>query len=417
LAHTHAARRRLRSALFDELIHGTAIHFPQITTMSLRTQESPLIASRANTRYGRVASTVLLLSVLGTAASLAAWKHASNEDRQAAAAKQPELAETVTVVTARERNHRRTITSIGTVLALRSVTLRNELAGTVREVSLTPGEIVEAGSLLVALDVSVEDAELKALEAQAALAKANLERTQRLVRDRAAPTVDVERALAEHDVAFAQIERAKAVIQRKTIRAPFRARVGLADIHPGQFLEVGTVLTTLQGVDDGVHVDFTVAQQVGAELRAGDSVEILTRSDGTPISARVVAVDARVDPATRNASVRARINDVVNSPAPGASVRVRVSTGPSQSAVVIPANALRRGPAGDRVFVVANDPDGRPRAHARVVQSGAISGDEVLVLSGLAAGERVAAAGSFKLRESALVTIANPPVTTVANLR
>jgi membrane fusion protein (multidrug efflux system) len=359
---------------------------------------------------------VLLLSVLGTGAALAAWKHAANEDRQAAAAQQPEPAETVTVVTATERNHRRSTTSIGTVLALRSITLRNELAGTVRDVRLTPGGIVEAESLLVALDVSVEEAELKALEAQAALAKTNLERMQRLVRNRAAPTADVERAVAEHDVAFAQIERARAVIQRKTIRAPFRARVGLADVHPGQFLEAGTILTTLQGVDDGAHVDFTVAQQVAAELRAGDTVEILARSDAASTRARVVAVDARIDPATRNASVRARIDDGANSPSPGASVRVRVPAGPAQDAIVIPASALRRGPAGDHVFVIANGPDGRPRAHTRVVKSGPMAGDEVLILAGLAAGERVAVSGSFKLRESALVAIANPPVAALANL-
>ena len=124
-----------------------------------------------------------------------------------------------------------------------------------------------------------------------------------------------------------------------------------------------------------------------------------------------------MDPATRNASVRARIDDLAAAPSPGASVRVRVPTGQAHAAVAIPASALRRGPAGDQVFVIANDANGRPRAHARVVRSGAMAGDEVLILSGLAPGERVAASGSFKLRESALVAILNPSLAAVASAR
>ena len=112
---------------------------------------------------------------------------------------------------------------------------------------LTPGQIVDAGTVLVALDVSVEEAELKAQEAQAALAETMLGRMQRLSQNRVASETDVDRARAERDVALAQIARTRAVIARKTIRAPFRARVGMADVHPGQYLNEGTQLTTLAG--------------------------------------------------------------------------------------------------------------------------------------------------------------------------
>jgi membrane fusion protein (multidrug efflux system) len=314
--------------------------------------------------------------------------------------------EMVRVAVAKERTHRETATSIGTVLALRSVDLRNEVAGTVRHVSLSPGQIVEAGTVLVALDVSVEQAELKALEAQAALAETVLGRAQRLMDERATTQTALDRARAERDVALAQIARTRAIIARKTIRAPFRARVGIADVHPGQYLNEGTVLTTLQGVGADAHVDFAVAQRVAAELRKGDRVSIVARPGATPIEARIVAVDARVDPTTRNAIVRARIAGTADAPAPGASVRVIVPAGPATSAVVVPVSALRKGPGGDHVFVVAPDDAGNTRVHVRPVESGPVIADEVLILSGLTAGEQVAASGSFKLRESALVAIA-----------
>jgi membrane fusion protein, multidrug efflux system len=155
-----------------------------------------------------------------------------------------------------------------------------------------------------------------------------------------------------------------------------------------------------------VHVDFTVAQRVAATLRQGDRVDVFASSDSSSVAARIIALDARVDPTTRNASVRARIDDAALAPAPGASVRVRVPVGPSQTAVAVPVSALRKGPDGDHVFVIAPDQDGNPRAQMRRVVSGAMLGDEVLILSGLSPGEQVAASGSFKLRETVLVAIA-----------
>lgn len=353
-----------------------------------------------------IRSALLLVAVVGTGAAFAAWKHASLEEGDAASANQPEPMESVMVAVAQEREHSRTTTSIGTVVALRSITLRNEVPGTVSRATLTPGQVVEPGTVLVALDVSVEEAELRALEAQARLAETLLARMQHMSERGAASEMELDNARAEHDVALAQMARTKAIIARKTIRAPFRARVGIADVHPGQYLNEGTQLTTLQGVDEAAYVDFTVAQQVAATLREGASVDIFASSDSPPTAAAIVAVDARVDPQTRNAVVRARIRDAVNAPAPGASVRVEVPVGSPRRAVGIPASALRKGPGGDHVFVLVQGEDGRTRAHVRQVQVDAMTGDEVVIHKGLAAGERVAASGSFKLREAVLVTIA-----------
>jgi len=357
-------------------------------------------------RRGWIGSFLLLAMVVAVGAGLAGWKYSSIQETYAASANQPEPMETVTVAVAQEREHRQTTTSIGTVLALRSITLRNELPGTVRHVRLIPGEIVEAGFVLVVLDVSVEEAELKAQEAQAALAKAVLYRRRNLREDLATAEEEVDRARADLDVALAQIARTKAVIARKTIRAPFRSRVGIADVHPGQYLNEGTQLTTLQGVDDAAHVDFTVAQAVAAGLRVGDTVTVSAGNDTAPIAARVVAVDARIDPTTRNAMVRTKIERGPHAPAPGASVRVQVPVGPSRTAVAVPVSALRKGPSGDQVFVITPDKDGKSRAYVRQVESGAMIGDVVVLHAGLSAGEQVAASGSFKLRDAALVVIA-----------
>ncbi len=354
-----------------------------------------------------IGSTWLLATVVAVAVALTTWKSASLRAADAAAASQPEPMELVIAAIAREVEHRPTTTSIGTVLALRSITLRNELAGTVRQVRLTPGQIVEPGEVLVRLDASVEQAEVAAQEAQAGLARTTLERLQRLREHQATSQEEVDQAQAARAVALAQIARTKAIIEKKVIRAPFRARVGLADVHPGQYLNEGTQLTTLQSVDDAVHVDFTVAQRVAAALRVDDRVEVFVAADSDPTPARIVALDARIDSTTRNAMVRARIEHVARTPAPGASVRVRTPVGPPGKAVAVPVSALRKGPQGDHVFVLAADQKGKTRAQVRAVRSGTVLGDEVLIHSGLEAGEQVATSGSFKLREGVLVAVAD----------
>src|SRR5436853_6824972 len=357
---------------------------------------SRILASRDWIRSVAVVGTVLVTGV-----ALAAWKSAAARAASAAAARQPEPIESVNIAVAKEREYRPTTTSVGTVLALESITLRNELAGTIRKVALEPGQVVETGAVLVALDVSVEQAELDAETAQADLAATTLARLERLLQAQAVSQEEVDQARAARDVALAQIERTRAVIAKKTIRAPFRARVGLADVHPGQYLNEGTELTTLQGVDAAANVDFTVAQAVAAELHAGEPVAVYAADDPRPITARIVAVDARVDPATRNALVRARIQS--QAPAPGASVRVEVPTGPSTTVVAIPVSALRKGPAGDHVFLIAADSAGHTRAHVQPVQSGPVLDDDVVILSGLTPGQQAATSGSFKLRESVRV--------------
>ena len=356
-------------------------------------------------------SSILIVALVLTAGALAAWKVLAIVDSTGAAAHQPEPMETVVVAAARQRPYTPSTTAIGTVVALRSVTLRNELPGTVRRVNLAPGRIVEAGTVLVALDVSVESAELRAQEAQATLAKTLFERARQLNERRAVSDTELDEALAQRDVALAQAARTRAIIERKMIRAPFRARIGISDLHPGQYLNEGTEVTTLQGVDDEAYVDFSVAQQVAAQLQGGADVDIFATGAGSGIAGTVVATDALVDRDTRNATVRARV-DAASAPAPGSAVRVHVPNGAPRVAVVVPVSALRKGPAGDHVFVVAKDRQGESRAYVRPVEAGAVLGDEVLIEAGIKPGEQVAASGSFKLRDAALVAVASetPPL-------
>lgn len=353
-----------------------------------------------------VGTFVLFGGLAAAGVALASWKASEMQAAEAAAASQPEPQAAITAAIAEQREYRRTTTAIGTVIALQSITLHNELPGTVALTRLEPGRLVEPGEVLVALDVAVEEAELQAQRAEVALAETMLARMQRANGQGAAAAADVDRARAERDIAKARVTRTEAIIARKTIKAPFRARIGMADLHVGQYLDGGAFLTTLQGVGEAVHVDFMVTQATAAGLTPGDIVRVFASGEGSARDARIVAIDARVDAATRNATVRARLEGA--GPRPGASVRVVVPNGPAEHVVVVPVSALRRGPEGDHVYVLSEDEGGVLRAHFRPVEGGPMLGDEVVLRGGLEAGVRVAASGSFKLHEAMRVVLMEP---------
>jgi membrane fusion protein, multidrug efflux system len=368
---------------------------------------SILFGSSTLSRTDR-ARIILIASAVGVAGGFGFWKHQSLNEAKVAARTRPGVVETVAVALAQECEYQRTTTAIGTILATRSISVRNALAGTVKSASLEPGAIVEAGTVLVALDTSVERAELAALQAQAVLAARQYERTQRMYAQHAVSERDLDNAVAERDVVAAQIDRTNAIIGHKTLRAPFRARVGLSDVHEGQYLPEGTLVTTLQGVARTVFVDFPVAQDAAVNLARGAKIKVRAPESEVPTEATIVAVDSRLDPMSRNVMVRAEISDNTRLARPGASVTVEVPYRAPRNGIYVPASAIRMDPSGDHVFVITSSEDGQPRAHVRRVQVAGAVGDEVFISKGLASGETVAAAGSFKLRESALVSITNP---------
>lgn len=221
---------------------------------------------------------------------------------------------------------------------------------------------------------------------------------ERALEQQGASAADVDRARAERDMANANVARLQAQLEQKRLRAPFRARVGLVDLHIGQYLEPGTQIASLQGIDDAVHIDFAVTQEVARRLAVDTTIEVVVTPEGAPVPAKIVALDARVDVNTRNTWIRAELRGVDPLPQPGASVRVRVPVAAERQVAVVPVSALRRGPDGSSVWVLQDDGKGNLRAQPRSVASGTVLGDEVVVESGLQAGEKVAADGSFKIK-------------------
>jgi membrane fusion protein (multidrug efflux system) len=346
---------------------------------------------------------VVVLAVATTAGGLGYYKYVEISTAIAAAEASPEPSEAVEAVRVRRGEWTASTRAVGTVVALRQVEIRNELAGTVVEMGFASGDIVEAGQVLVRLDTSEEDASLAAAQADARLAQVVFDRRDRLRSSPAISELDLDRAREELAAATARVASLEAVIAKKTLVAPFRARVGLTDLQPGAYLDEGTRIAMLQGVDPDAYVDFALPQDMAAAIRPGVSVELRGAQipDGS-VAAEIVAEDASVDATNRAVRFRAIARDLGEKLRPGAFVDVVAVTAPARPALLVPLTAVRRAPYGQHVFVLVNE-NGQLRARQRVVQTGAVQGTDIVVTDGLAEGELIAGAGSFKLREGLLV--------------
>jgi len=358
----------------------------------------------------RRALAVILLAIVAVVAALAGFKYWRVSSMIAKAAAFGEPAESVQVAAARPITWQQEASAAGTVVAQEYVTLSNELSGAVAEVYFRSGQVVAAGQPLLALDTRTERAELRSAEADIGLAKLTVERTEKLVQQKAGTQAEVDRARAQLAQAEARRDVIATAIARKTLRAPFRGRIGLRDVHPGQYLAEGTELTTLESVDDTVYVDFRLAQETAARLAPGAEVRISGGGLEAPIAATVRAVDARADEASRTVRVRAEapVADRGGTPLkPGMFVEVTVGAAAARSVLAVPMAAVRRAAYGDHVYVIGAPAEGEkgPRAEQRFVRTGPVVGGDIVVLDGLAAGERVATEGSFKLRQGSLVQV------------
>jgi len=319
----------------------------------------------------------------------------------------PELHETVEPARAEPMVWTPTTTAAGTVVSVRRADLRTEAAGTIRQVGFAPGETVTAGQILLRLDTEVEEAELRAARAQAELARSSLVRARQLVNSRAGTEANLDRARADLEAAEAQIALIQARIAKRVVRAPFAGRTGLHSWSAGQYVEEGTVVTPLEGVDDAVHVDFALPQDAASILSVGSAVDLVAPDGRLLAPARIIAMDAGVSRTGRTLSFRAATPAAGFTLKPGAYVDVRAAAGPPVVAVSVPLPSVRRAPYGDHVFKLV-EAEGQTRASQVMIQSGPVVDNRVLVLSGLTAGDRIAGIGAFKLRDGMLVKTSIP---------
>lgn len=300
--------------------------------------------------------------------------------------------------------------AVGTIESVQGVTLANEVAGKVEKIAFESGSMVAAGDVLVILDKASEEAQLRSAMAAAELANLNLSRTRELRKTSVISQSELDTAESQQKNTAARVEELQWMLQKRTIKAPFSGRVGIRQIQEGQFLQAGAPIVSLQSLDP-VYVNFSLPQQRLSDLSVGMKVQATTDAlAGRVFEGRLTAIDAEVDPLTRNIRLQATMANQDGGLRPGMFAAVSAIAPVEKKHIIIPGTAVIFAAYGNSVFVVKEeaDKDGKPHlvCDQKFVRLGTRKGDFAAVEEGLQAGEKVVSAGGFKLHKGASVVIA-----------
>ena len=311
--------------------------------------------------------------------------------------------ESVASFVAREEKWQSTLSAIGSVTAAQGVNVTTEVPGLVREILFEAGGVVAQGDLLVRLDTSSEEAQLRAVEAQLELARLNLERERKLRTENMVSQSDLDAAEATMKQTQANADNIRTVIGKKTIRAPFAGRLGIRLINLGQYLDTGKPIASLQSLSP-VFADFSLPQQELAKLKTGMRVRLST--DAFPdhrFEGSLSVINPDLDQATRSVGLQATFDNPEQLLHPGMFARVEVLLPEEKEVLVIPTTSVLSAPYGDSVYVIetnAAPPNGSAGLAVRqqFIRTGPARGDYLSVEAGLKPGTRIASSGVFKLR-------------------
>ena len=353
-----------------------------------------------------------VLIVVPVATALVIIKLSQFKAMAAAGANMVMPPERVNVAEVTEKDWRPRISAVGTVTAVRGAIVSAEAEGIVRKIDFEAGADVQAGDELVALNVDVEQAQLREAEATAEAAQVYLGRVKEAAKTGSVAASELDTAEASVKQATARVDNIRAVIAKKTIRAPFAGKLGIKNISVGQYLPTGAPVVSLQALDP-VFVEFSLPQQRIGDISKG--LEIAVSSDsypGEPFNGTITAVNPDIDPTTRNVRVQATLSNRDARLRPGMFVSVEVILARTEHMLFIPSTAVLNAPFGDSVFVVQEKP-GAPGAQPslvveqRFIRLGTRQGDYVAATDGVKAGERIVSTGAFKLRPGMPVVIDN----------
>lgn len=343
----------------------------------------------------------LLALVFG---SVFGWKYWQNT--QQAAGSGPPPAAVVSTRTVASEQWQPTLRAVGSITPTRGVVVAAEVPGVIREIHFDSGNRVQAGDLLIELDVAVDLAELEALKADRKLAEITRDRIRKVLSDNLASRSDFDEAQAELDRAEAQIAAKQAMIRKKAIRAPFDGELGIRQVNPGGFLAAGDPVVELVDLDP-IYAEYSLPERYLAQIEDGQRVTLRVQAEPeTVFEGVIVAISPSIQPASRSVRIRALLDNPDRLLRPGMFAEVETHLPAKNDVLTLPERAVTYNPYGESVFVV-EDSDGSKTVTLTQIETGGVRDGRVEVLSGLEEGTEVVSDGHNKLRNGQKITIDN----------
>lgn len=318
----------------------------------------------------------------------------------------------ISASTVLEQDWEITLHSVGSLEAAQGVTVTADMPGRVTEILFTAGANVKKGDTLLRQDISTEEAQLRAAEASASLAKLNLDRVRSLLEKNVSSKAEFDAADARYKEAVAQADNIRSVIAKKTVRAPFDGRLGIRMIDIGSDLGTGNAIVSLQAVDP-IYVNFSLPQRELAKLSSGLDVRLKTDAvPNTVFKGVVTTINPEVDVSTRSVQVQATLANNEGLLLPGMYANVEVILPEVEKVLAVPNTSISFATYGDSVFKIVESTDEKSGTSQQIaeqtfVRLGKTRGDFISILAGVEAGDLIVNTGVFKLLNGAPVSINN----------
>lgn len=287
----------------------------------------------------------------------------------------------------------------GTILANEEVDLVPEVPGKVSNIYLTEGGTAQKGELLVKINDSDMQAQLKKLKAQESLLQDKEGRLKKLYEISGISREEYETSLNSLLSIRADIDFTMAQIAKTEIRAPFSGIIGLKSVSEGSFVSSSSRIASLRQVDP-VKIDFSVPEKYGALIRNGNMIRFTVEGWPDKFEGKIIAVEPQVDTGTRTIKARALCKNNQNKLLPGAFAKIEMVLNETEESILIPTQAVIPILKGYKVFVAR---DGI--ANEVKVLAGLRTQDRLQILEGLHAGDSVITGGTMKLKQGTLLNI------------
>jgi len=355
---------------------------------------------------------ILLLTVAVVIGGIFGWQHFIGNMTKKYMGAMATAPQTVSSTIAAVSSWQSRSQALGTLRAVRGADLAAQASGVVDKIHIESGAEVAAGTVLLTLKPNDDPAKLAQLQAQAELASITLKRDQEQLDAQAISQSTVDTDASNLKSARAQVVAQQALIEEKVVRAPFAGSLGIRLVDEGQYLAAGTTVVTLQALDP-IYIDFYAPQQALARLKVKQAVSATVDAyPGVAFTGNIASINSKVDTASRNVQVRASFANADRRLVPGMYANVDIDDGDPSTLVTLPQSAITYNPYGNTVYLVqksGTDDKGNPKLTVlqRFVKLGETRGDQVAVLSGVAAGDEVVTAGQMKLRNGSSVVVNN----------
>lgn len=296
-------------------------------------------------------------------------------------------------------NLQENVFAVGTLLANEEAELRPEMQGRVSSINFNEGSLVSKGALLIKLNDADYRAQLAKLESNLKLYRENADRKQRLLQLSGISQQEYDESRTQVAAVEADIAFTKAQIDKTEIRAPFSGVVGLRDISPGEMVSPSDVIASIQQLST-LKLDFTIPEKYSSLVKTGDEVSFTIDGNEQIQTAKIYAVEPKVDPVTRSVKVRALVNNPGNTLLPGTFARVEFGISKSGNAILIPTESVIPVLKGKKVMVVRNG-----MAVSQMVTTGLRKEKEIEITSGINSGDTILTSGLMQVRDSMKVEV------------